>query len=379
MVLFYGNSLIHFNTPTTPLVTEHVSLQRKSDAHLYIPSICENYLVEHAEELGYSSLSNPSGCRIWSDVNATNEEIYNLLQSYIVDLDNYNNIVKNFTPIPDMMDEIKEGNYDVCSAAKLHLKGLGGLFPSNQLSLTKSGYVEPLSPPMRSHKFCTSRAEIMSMSYLVHDFYTMCLNLKPTSRRVLFDLGASLGFHSRTQIPIVNLLSQYEKFGFYFDHIYAFEITFTEPSDVYQKLLPERYFPAYHWINVGETVCSCVEIFMTDAHSDHSCPYEGVNPEAGNKMNPINSILESFDEDDFIVFKLDVDTPTVELPLALQILNGGANGIYHQLIDQFYFEHHVHLLEISSQWGSSMNGTIKDSLDLFYGLRSKGIPAHFWP
>ena len=96
-------------------------------------------------------------------------------------------------------------------------------------------------------------------------------------------------------------------------------------------------------------------------------------------MNPINSILESFDEDDFIVFKLDVDTATVEHPLAQQILNGGANGTYHRLIDQFYFEHHVHLLEIAPWWGKSMNGTIKDSLDLFYGLRSKGIPAHFWP
>ena len=27
----------------------------------------------------------------------------------------------------------------------------------------------------------------------------------------------------------------------------------------------------------------------------------------------------------------------------------------------------------------TMNGTIKDSLDLFAGLQSKGIPAHFWP
>jgi hypothetical protein len=238
-----------------PLVTEDDRPQRDSHAHReYIPSVCERYVVEHGEELGYSSLSNPSGCRIWSDANATNEEIYNLLQSYSVDLDNYNDVVKNFIPIPDLMDGIKEGNYDVCSAAKLHPEGLGGLFPSNQLSLTKSGYVEPLTPPMRSHKFCTSKkAELMSMDYLVHDFYTMCRNLKPTSRRVLFDLGASLKFH-RSESPIMSLLSQYERFGFYFDHIYAFEVTFTEPTDIYEKLLPEKYFPAYHWINVGETV-----------------------------------------------------------------------------------------------------------------------------
>ena len=121
-----------------------------------------------------------------------------------------------------------------------------------------------------------------------------------------------------------------------------------------------------------------VLIQLLHAEADTLCN-EGVKPDEGNKMNPIYSILESFDEDDFIVFKLDVDTATVENPLALQILNGGPDGIYHRLIDQFYFEHHVHLQEIAPFWGRTMNGTIKDSLDLFYGLRSKGVPAHFWP
>ena len=96
-------------------------------------------------------------------------------------------------------------------------------------------------------------------------------------------------------------------------------------------------------------------------------------------MNPLNSILEQFDEDDFIVLKLDIDTSSIEVPLAHQLLLGGENGTYHRLVDQFYFEHHVHLGELAPYWGGSMNGTIKDSLDLFAGLRSKGIPAHFWP
>jgi hypothetical protein len=53
--------------------------------------------------------------------------------------------------------------------------------------------------------------------------------------------------------------------------------------------------------------------------------------------------------------------------------------MYHRLVDQFYFEHYVHLKELAWSWRRSMNGTMKDSLDLFAGLRSKGIPAHFWP
>ena len=44
-----------------------------------------------------------------------------------------------------------------------------------------------------------------------------------------------------------------------------------------------------------------------------------------------------------------------------------------------YFEHHVHLDEIAPWWGCSMKETVQESLDLFDGLREKGIPAHFWP
>lgn len=73
------------------------------------------------------------------------------------------------------------------------------------------------------------------------------------------------------------------------------------------------------------------------------------------------------------------DTGSIELPLVKQLLEGGENGIYHKLVDQFYFEHHVHMREIAMNWKSTMQGTIKDSLDMFYGLREKGIAAHFWP
>ena len=122
----------------------------------------------------------------------------------------YNEVVWNFEPVADVMI-IKGGNYDVCASLKLHPDGLIGLFLSKQLSLTKSGYIEPLTPPMRSHTFCSNKQNLMSLDYLVHDYETMCRNLKPTSKRVLFDLGASLSFHATDQ-SIVRLLSEYEKF-----------------------------------------------------------------------------------------------------------------------------------------------------------------------
>jgi len=198
----------------------------------------------------------------------------------------------------------------------------------------------------------------MSLDYLIHDFEHMCHSLKPTSRRIFIDMGASLSFHGagagRPQ-PVVTLLKLYEQFGFYFDHIYGFEITHTAPKTVYEKLLPEKYIPIYHWINVG------------------------VNHSSGHRLNPLHSILNHYNEDDFIVVKLDIDTSWIELPLAQQLLEGGKDGIYHKLVDQFYFEEHVHLGELRKNWHSSMVGTIKSSLELFQGLRKKGIPAHYWP
>jgi hypothetical protein len=102
-----------------------------------------------------------------------------------------------------------------------------------------------------------------------------------------------------------------------------------------------------------------------------------VNSTEGDRMNPLHSILKAFDEDDFIVLKLDIDTSSIEVPFAKQLL-ADEDGIYHNLIDQFYFEHHVHLGELEPAWYYTMEGSIKDSLDMFYGLREKGIPAHFW-
>ena len=166
-------------------------------------------------------------------------------------------------------------------------------------------------------------------------------------------MGASLEFHHRGENPALYLLDLYEKFGFRFDHIYGFEMSPTDPGTVFGKLLPEKYMPSYHWINVG------------------------VSSEEGHKLNPLHSILKAYGEDDFIVVKLDIDTGSIEVPLAKQLLED-KDGVYHKLVDQFYFEHHVHLGELADNW-VEMEGSIKDSFDLFYGLREKGIPAHFWP
>jgi hypothetical protein len=76
-----------------------------------------------------------------------------------------------------------------------------------------------------------------------NDFATICRSLKPTSRNILVDMGASLNFHGN-KTPAIYLTDMYAKFGLPFDHVYAFEITRIEPEKVYQKI--DKLMAAYH-------------------------------------------------------------------------------------------------------------------------------------
>lgn len=322
----------------------------------YVPSYSEDFVFSHAEELGYKNQGYNVGCEPWRS-DEKYPDLHKKLKEYASDLENYTKAVQNFQAVvPDLRKTISEtGNHEVCKSLRLHPKGIQGIFPSNQLSLSRAGYVEPMLPPFRSHKICSSRKSLMDMSFLVHDFERMCLQLKPSSKIVLVDMGASLAFHGGNNNPMLELMDQYEKFGFPFDHIYAFEVTTLDTKKVFTELLPEKYFSSYHWINTGVSV--------------------GEN----DKMNPLHSIIKKFDEDDLIIVKLDIDTPWLELPLVSQLLEGGDDGIYHKLVDHFYFEHHIYLQELKRAWGRKVNGTIYDSLNVFTTLRKKGIAAHSWP
>lgn len=203
---------------------------------------------------------------------------------------------------------------------------------------------------MRHPQYCSDKSLLMDLSFLVHDFPTMCKNLKPSARTVFVDVGADLDFHGTSFAPAMHVLNLYKKFGFYFDHIYAYEITPKEASQVFKKV-PAVFFAAFHWINVGAEI----------------------DPQ--NKLNPLKMLADNFHKDDFIVLKLDIDTPSIETPLVNQLLH---DERFTGLVDQFYFEHHVYLKELSRPWGGTRNGSVSDTLNLFQALRKKGIGAHSW-
>lgn len=239
--------------------------EASKDPQEYIPASLEDYVMKNFKKLGYDLDEKEkfwmSGCDLYKDPKLTTDEFHHNLLSYTKELPNYFEALRAFdgSKTEDILEKIRYGkNVDrseLCKTTRLHPDGLQGLFPSKQLSLTKSGHVEPLLPPFRNPKYCDydyfNKNVALSYDFLVHDFEAICLNLKPTSRMVLIDMGAALDFHGSVESPIFELITSFEKFGMPFDHIYAFEIDDKDPKKVYEKDLPVKYLKSYHWINTG--------------------------------------------------------------------------------------------------------------------------------
>lgn len=80
--------------------------------------------------------------------------------------------------------------------------------------------------------------------------------------------------------------------------------------------------------------------------------------------------------EDFVMVKLDIDTPSIENVLVEQLL---ADKTLQALVDEFFFEHHVDLLPMHNFWGHPLPGSLADTYHIFSKLRRLGIHAHSWP
>jgi|EP01082_Thalassiosira_pseudonana_P005611 hypothetical protein len=351
MVAFHGK-VMEFVSLISP---SSASASEERSPYHYHPSSVEKHVLDNLNGLGLtSSTEYADTCAIVRD---TRSPVYADLQNYFSELNHYNDLIKDFQPITHDLRELINANEEnieeVCSITKLHSDGLGGIFKSRLVSnSTDAGAMEPLLPTMRSHKMCNNFAKhVMSMDYLVHDFYSMCKKLKRHSKTVFVDMGASLDFHGSESQPAIYINKIYGKFGFNFDHIYAYEITKKDPSNVFE-LIPAELQASWHWVNVG------------------------VDSRPGSKMNPFTTITNHFSPDDFVVVKLDVDTPAVENLLARQLRD---DPKLLELVDQFYFEDHVKQKELKKSWGESAEGSVAESLELMASMREKGVASHYWP
>lgn len=264
-----------------PEIQDQISLAKHRKSGLYyLPSRLESHFMENSITLGFDQVNPmPKGCQEWQD---TSSPVNNQLQQFREELRDYRNRLNTFKSSVTDLRAFLEDDPRICESLELHQQGLPGIFPSGSLSRTTDGsYIEPIAPPFRDASICFSTEEdmykeVMSLKYLVHDFASMCRKLKPTSQIVMLDLGASLDFHKPIgdYEPAMQLVARFQQFGFKFDHIYAFEISPSNATDVFDRI-PEDIVGAYHWMNVG------------------------VDPTPMAKLNPWRLIEETFDEDDF--------------------------------------------------------------------------------
>lgn len=314
----------------------------------YIPSKSEAYIMGHMAQLGLTTTPHVDTCHIWTITNST--PYHRDMIQFNNETAAYYNKVKNFSlPFKDIRYHLN--GEDVCQQLELHENGLPSLFPSGQLSYTRAGWVEPLLPQMRHPDMCLHGflQNHMRLDYMVHDFGAMCRKLKPMSRTVFVDMGASLSFHGSQLSPPLFIMKLFGRFGMPFDHVYAFEIKRADPNNVI-NLVPDQFLSAYHWINVG------------------------VSADPTSKQNPFKLLKENFNKDDLIVVKLDIDTPDLEAALAEELRS---DPELFEMVDHFYFEHHVNQAELIRSWGK-FSDTVENSMKLFQEMRTKGIASHYW-
>lgn len=141
------------------------------------------------------------------------------------------------------------------------------------------------------------------------------------------------------------------------ESIYAWEVSLLEPTSFWKEV-PPNLNHLYHFYNIP------------------------ISSNITSKDSPLGIIKTVATTDDFVAFKLDIDSPLIEIPIALQI---ASNPKLANLIDEFFFELHFQCELMKGCWGyvpEQILGLRLDrhsSMQLFLKYRQLGIRAHFWP
>ena len=172
----------------------------------------------------------------------------------------------------------------------------------------------------------------------------------PPRRVFLFDLGCTR-WSDRVMPGLRWLYDTYAAVGLHFTDIYAWEANPERSRDFFDGMTLE-VLSTFHFYN------------------------RAANNVRGSADNPLELLRLVARPEDFVVFKLDIDTPAVEKPIILDILG---DPRYSCLIDELYFEHHAAIPEMWPYWEDRVEGTLRESQALFQALRRVGILAHSWP
>mmetsp|Transcript_16336 Transcript_16336/g.15657 ORF Transcript_16336/g.15657 Transcript_16336/m.15657 type:complete len:405 (+) Transcript_16336:152-1366(+) len=201
-------------------------------------------------------------------------------------------------------------------------------------------------------------SSIMDVDYILTQSAASFYNTTPNSiinnrpKRFLFDAGTST-----FQSSLIWFTCAYSQRDMYMDSIYAWEVSLLEPTSFWKEVPPSINY-RYHFYNIP------------------------MSSNSTNKDSPLQIIKAISTIEDFVAFKLDIDHPLTEIPVALEI---ASDPKLAKLIDEFYFELHFQCELIKGCWGNVEDFVAGFRMDrynamkLFITYRKLGIRSHFWP
>jgi len=217
-------------------------------------------------------------------------------------------------------------------------------------------YIEPLVSFLRHPGAVCFGNSVRDKSYLMLPSSTSIIN--KGSKKYFFDVGASTYVAGRGGDSQKWFVDNYRLQGIEFDHIFGWEANPTKPSKQWNSVPPDIKRKS-SWYNIP------------------------ASSEKGHPDNPWSFVREIAEKKDFVVVKIDIDTPEVEIKLVMQLLE---DEVLLSLVDEFYFEHHVHGNPMQFRgWGNLRRKNeniphpgIEHSYNIFQILREKGVRAHSW-
>mmetsp|Transcript_45001 Transcript_45001/g.75076 ORF Transcript_45001/g.75076 Transcript_45001/m.75076 type:complete len:444 (+) Transcript_45001:98-1429(+) len=169
-------------------------------------------------------------------------------------------------------------------------------------------------------------------------------------RSFFFDLGASTYRQGIGGASLSWFVESYKERGILFDRVLAWEPTVIRPEAIFADF-PSDILGRLSYYNVP------------------------VSAVAGNQHNPLSILRNVVEKSDFVVLKIDIDTPHIEEALVQQIL---ADPSLAGLIDEMFFEHHVTGVPMAHYWQNLVGKNVVESYNIFQTLRRMGIRAHSW-
>ena len=145
-----------------------------------------------------------------------------------------------------------------------------------------------------------------------------------------------------------------------------------EPDAIYSWELRKGVTSAEWWGSAPASLRSKTHFFEVPV-------VEGELDEAlAGKPNPssfLQMLAFTSRPEDFVVVKLDIDTPAIEQTI-IAVLSQRPD--LAALVDELFFEYHFDFDGLDFGWDLNVQGDVDTALGTMFRLRSLGIRAHFW-